>query len=190
MSENLKVNANSSVLEHKRKHNLLVDAVPTKDTDGNYKIFENIIDSQGHKRFVEGVGVLNEPSYTDVFDNIYLKWSLSGSHLMLVFAGIIKNTKEITAYSTLVSFNLPDWIKEKIVRVWGPNIENKNIVARNTSWSTNLTIGVVLTKQADKLLRIQTTNGSALTATDDLGFRIAFDLLIDNEEPQPETQGE
>lgn len=145
------------------------------------KDIATLVDSQGHNRFIEGNGAINEPAYTNVFDNVFLKWSLSGSHLMLVFAGVFKNTKEISTYSTLVSFNLPTWIKDKIVTVWGVNIENKTVIARDASWSTNLSIGVVLTKQADNLLRIQTTNGSTLTATADLGFRIAFDLLIDNE---------
>ena len=125
MSENLKVNSNSSVLEHKRKHNLLVDAVPTKDTDGNYKIFENIVDSQGHKRFDDGDIALVEG--VNEITKTYGKWSLSGTHLLIVFCGSMADTT-VWTNKTFAIVNLPDWIKDKIVPVHsGSVIEQKTL---------------------------------------------------------------
>ena len=102
MAENLKVNANSSVLEHKRKHNLLVDAVPVKDTDGNYKIFENIVDNQGNTRFIEGDITIQEVSGVS---KLFGKWSLSGSHLLIVLALGIANATEIINGTTIAKMN-------------------------------------------------------------------------------------
>ena len=180
MSENLKVNANSSVLEHKRKHNLLVDAVPQKDTDGNYKIFENIIDKDGHARFIEGSFT---PHETTGFTFNYCKWALSGTHLLIVLAGVVANETAFDG-ATLTEIDLPQWIKNKIVNIYGNVVDQKG-VGLFADDGTSQTFYAYLQKRVNDVIAIYC---SSLTLTKERQFRIAFDLLIDNEEP--ETQGE
>ena len=47
----------------------------------NVKVFENIVDKDGHKRFIEGD--ITFENITGV-SKVYGKWSLSGNHLMIV----------------------------------------------------------------------------------------------------------
>ena len=184
MSENLKVNANSSVLEHKRKHNLLVDAVPQKDTDGNYKIFENIVDSQGHPRFIEGDIELVDG--LTGFTQKYGKWSLSGSHLLIVVAFDIANGT-VFAGTKICEINVPEWIYNKIVPLYSPTsgvVSNYGAKGYNEDF-TNQEVGSYLNKAPNQPLSIYF---NAITASKLRSFRLSYDLLIDNEEP--ETQGE
>ena len=58
---------------------MAVDSVEEKE---NLEIFERIVDKDGHKRFIEGeIELADSITY---LTNLYGKWSLSGSHLMLV----------------------------------------------------------------------------------------------------------
>lgn len=183
MAENLKVNSRTDILEFKRKHNLLVDAVPTKDTDGNYKIFENIVDSQGHKRFIEND--FKQDTITGV-TTIYGKWSLSGTHIMFVFAGKIDNATALSSGRLGYFLDIPDWVLAKIYPVVTNVLEVKNIQAYSDNYGSAQTISLSLRKVNDKM----ELHCSSFTATADRYFRAQFDLLIDNEEPVEETQGE
>lgn len=180
MSENLHVNSNSSVLEHKRKHNLLVDAVPVKDTDGNYKIFENIIDSQGHKRFVEGnVSIIANLAEISPFAH----WSLSGTHLMLVLCVYNTTDEDITisGASELAHIDLPEWIANKIYPMGSSShVEHKSGIKGlypSTLSQSLASVESYLLKDNNRLY-IQGVNAKFESG---FYYRIEFDLLIDNE---------
>ena len=140
----------------------------------NLKVFENIVDADGHKRFIEGDGT---PAEITGITPTYCKWSLSGTHLMLVYAGSVENGTTIANGIVIASFNLPDWILNKIYPVWGNGIERKVTNLTASDWSKQ-DLDIALDKSTNSLRLLKV---APVTLTADRGFRIAFDLLIDNE---------
>lgn len=140
-------------------------------------LMENIVDSDGNKRFVEGENIITElPEGVHI---TYSRWSLSGTHLMVVIAGDIDNGTTLPGGNAgLFVCSLPEYILNKIVPVWSNNmIEVKTVVARNDNWSTqqfNVALGKI-----DTGIRVYT--GDTTTFTADRSFRIQFDLLIDSQ---------
>ena len=135
---------------------------------------ESIKDADGHARFIEDDGI---PSSNEGVTSAFCKWSLSGSHLMLVFAGTIAVQTEIANGHAFAQYELPQWIMDKIFPVWSSQyIESRTVIVINDDWTTQ-ELGIVLQKTA---YGIQFTNVGSFTATKDRNFRIQFDLLIDN----------
>ena len=132
-----------------------------------------LVDSKGNPRFIEGDGEALEQEGLNIS---YCKWSLSGTHLMLVVAGNVENTTEIVANSVFGNYVLPDFIKEKIYPVWTNMIEAKIINLYAEDWSSQ-TLQFKLAKTTTGL-RIET---AALTLSKTRSFRVQFDLLIDSE---------
>ena len=150
-------------------------------TDANSVISEGIVsnptletikDIAGNLRFIEGEGT--EPAIPGVTIS-YLKWSLSGTHLMMVLSGKIDNGTSITA-GVFGRFAIPSWILDKIYPVEGTFIENKQIAIYGTDYTTQ-TLSVSLNKASTNLY----LNVASITLTADRSFRIQFDLLIDQE---------
>lgn len=137
--------------------------------NGDIKGLENIVDSEGHKRFIEG-SIIPVSLIEDIV--VYSKWSLSGSHLMLVLA-LYNNTGEaitISQYSELCNINnMPEWIYSKI---YSTN-PNSNILG-DVSGATN----IKATKSSSSNLQFVTFVN--LTISDKDALRLQFDLLIDN----------
>ena len=134
-------------------------------------LMENIVDKNGNPRFIEGD--IDGVELTGL-TNKYLKWSLSGSHLMIVVAFDVANGT--TLGSTLYTCDLPDFILDKIYPVVANTIARQSFPLFNSSLvSQNVT--VELGKSATGL-------GiwfSSTTITDDRSGRLQFDLLIDAE---------
>lgn len=140
-------------------------------------LFENIVDKDGNNRFVEGDGE-NLSSDTNITIT-YNKWSLSGSHLMLVVTGTIPSGSTMSVDALHIKYVLPEWINDKIYPVIGANYlklynENAFDISGNIE-----TFGVIISKSNDGSVHFE-SYGNASIANDD-GFRIQFDLLIDNE---------
>ena len=136
-------------------------------------IMENIVDSKGNKRFVEGEGELETISGVTV---TYNKWSLSGTHLMCVLAGTIADTTVISGYPTLSTINLPEYILDKIIPVYNDVVSLSNVTCYASDNSTQ-----VMTVSCQKITdSIKFVLGS-LTLTKERTFRIQIDLLIDQE---------
>ena len=153
----------------------LLEAVEQEAEVNGLKAFENIVDKDGHKRFIEGDGV---PLELTGFTGAYCKWSLSGTHIMFVLAGTLDNTTAVSSNSALATFTLPKWIYDKIYVVWGVNaLEMKNVAFYGNDW-TSQSVALALIKSTDNKIII---NGGGFTASADRNFRVAFDLLIDNE---------
>ena len=143
----------------------------------NVKIFDEIVDDEGHKRFIEGNGVDNTLEGKTL---TYCKWALSGSHLQLVCAGTFDNGTTIPSYHVLCGFTLPKWIYDKIYAVWSGYLEVQSITMRADDW-TGQDVGIALQKTSDNTMFFLCVNGADITLTADRGFRVAFDLIIDNE---------
>ena len=141
--------------------------------------FENIKDKNGNPRFIEGdLTLLLTPELMEAYGAtvLYSKWSLSGTHLMIV--ACVSFSKETKQSGSIQMFkvNLPDWIKEKLVpifstylisRVLVPKYPNGNLSA--SLYSSNNEVTINLNNLIDNPI---TANCVA---------RYQFDLLIDNE---------
>lgn len=139
-----------------------------------------LTDSDGNNRFIEGNGAVNE-SLPSGLEISYCKWSLSGTHLMIVIAGTIENTTAVNNNTLLAEFVIPDFVANKIFPVWGVNIESKNIPCVADNWSIQQLNVVFLKVSGQAKLQVRTSGGATFTATADRGFRMQFDLLIDSE---------
>lgn len=139
------------------------------------KVFENIVDKDGHQRFIDFEASNQYEMEGLTFS--YMKASLSGSHLLLVVCGTFTNGTVSPVNVDLVRFKFPDWINNKIVPVWGDFIEAKTVAMYNADWTTQ-SQGISLRKKTDGLTiyTIGTT-----TMSKDRNFRFTFDLLIDND---------
>ena len=135
-----------------------------------------LYDSAGNPRFIEGDGIALEKEGLNV---TYCKWSLSGSHLMLVMAGTVANGTTLTNGENTFTFNPPAFIMNKIYPVFATYyIEVKNQVFWGNDF-TSQNVNMTFIKRTDTDLYIRPASNITLTA--DRAFRIQFDLLIDTE---------
>ena len=142
-------------------------------TQGGGATLNDIVDSAGNKRFVEGEG--NPGTFTGVTPS-YCKWSLSGTHLMCVYAGNIAIGSNPTVGSNFVEFELPEYIADKIIPVYSSYIETKVLTAyrdNGTSQTMNLIVGKISNTIFFKIDSDTSFTGGSR------GFRVQFDLLID-----------
>lgn len=145
-------------------------------TDGGI-LMDSIVDSQGHKRFIEGNGV---PTTIEGFTFSYCKWSLSGTHLMIVLAGSVANETAFTYKELAIFNNIPRWVIDKIIVVFSNKIIRLS-VGMYASSGTQQTLGLFLAKPDGNRLSIETT-GDSVILNADRSFRAEFDLLIDSAE--------
>lgn len=140
------------------------------------KDISNLVDSKGNPRFIEGNLELNE--ITGVTFS-YSKWSLSGSHLMVVLAGSVANGTTIASQTYLANVNLPSYILDKIFAVTGNLVDFKNITYYSANPVTTQAANCDLVKDENNArMRLRS---NSLTLTANRNFRIQFDLLIDSE---------
>lgn len=151
----------------------LLEAVESESKLNGIKVFEDIKDKDGHARFIEESITPEEISGMTF---TYAKWSLSGTHLMIVLAGNIANTTALTNGTNYARVKLPKWILDKIYPTFLVTILRYTQEYWAENYSTQ-TAPISLLKSTNDL--IISTNG--ITANNDRLFRIQFDLLIDNE---------
>lgn len=138
------------------------------------KDITTLVDSAGNPRFIEGEG---SPLEQEGVTNTYCKWSLSGTHLMLVYAGTLEDTITISSNAILASFTLPSWILNKIYPVWDQYLDFRQASAY-ASGGTSQYISMLIGKTSSGIQLVKNGN---LTLTAKRSFRIQFDLLIDAE---------
>ena len=142
----------------------------------------SIVDNQGNPRFIEGDIEIGE--ITGVSKE-YAKWSLSGTHLLIVVCATAENGTVISAGQELCTFNVPEWIFDKIISLGGGSVDrgSATFVDENAS-SQN--IAVYLGKYGTSL---RITLGGLTFSAKRTG-RIVFDLLIDTDAPAEEEIGD
>lgn len=147
-------------------------------TNGNpVAIMENIKDSSGHNRFIEGTLTPLENPTGLTFS--YLKWSLSGTHLIIVLAGTIEANTSITPFKFGGSLNnLPSWIYDKLIPYYSSYIGYFKYSLSTNGYAETSTINAYISKQ-DNTLYVRDT-GSQLSFAATTYFRANIDLLIDN----------
>lgn len=135
---------------------------------------DDIVDANGNKRFIEGT--LKDGSSGATI--IYNKWSLSGTHLMIVLTGIVSsNLKDYIALATVM---FPTYIISKI-KTLGTSAKlvsvAKGIFIKDSEYTaTEYTFN--LRKEANEFRIIPE---KPITINGTYKFRIQFDLLIDSE---------
>ena len=138
-------------------------------------LLSDIEDSAGNKRFIEGEGVATTITNLSIS---YKKWSLSGTHLMIVYAGGTSSTVSFSANQKLIEYTLPEYVSDKIYPVWSDNLILTNMYFIDGGGSTVETMKVLVKKDNNKLV-IQNTQAWDVSGT--THFRFQFDLLIDSE---------
>ena len=136
------------------------------------KDISTLVDSNGNPRFIEGDG---ETATIEDITFSYAKWSLSGSHLMVVLAGEALNASVLTG--TLASFTIPEWVFNKLVAITGNYLERKAF----TLWGSDLSTQNQTISFAKATGNKITISCGSLTLTADRTFRFNTDLLIDND---------
>ena len=139
---------------------------------------ENIKDSNGHNRFL--VGNITLGTSVDGMTISYAKWSLSGTHLLIVIAGSLASGKTIPDPTTLGVLNgVPSWIYDKITVVAINNIvmyDDTPFLSLGEWYGT--TSSFRLRKHEGTLL-VDKNNSYTNDRSYTQNFRISFDLLID-----------
>lgn len=136
---------------------------------------ENIKDLAGRLRFIEGNGTIINP--TEDFNITQNKWSLSGTHLMVVLAGTIGNNVTYTG-GYFTSFDMPQWILDKIYIVVNSIVELKQITLWNTGDLSDRDTVECSIDKVDGKIKLAFGN---FTTDSIKSFRVQFDLLIDVE---------
>ena len=149
-------------------------------------VFENIVDKDGHKRFIEGDITMN--TITGITQT-YGKWSLCGTHLMIVLSFTVANGSTIGTTAFALIEDIPSWIMDKII----PSGDTEKQVAvkyadewtdTNYPQTQHLYCGIQKVSNGTAL-QIARWGGSVSFEADTF-FRLQFDLIIDNEEtPAP-----
>lgn len=145
------------------------------------KNIANLVDADGNPRFVEGDGEIAVPAQIEGLNITYNKWSLSGSHLMIVVAGNVADGT-VLANDAFTLYTLPKYISDKIYPVFAnTRIEVKTGSFFADNWGKQ-DATFSLRKLDAPALGVGINLSSGLTLTADRSFRIQFDLLIDAEQ--------
>ena len=158
-----------------------INKIVVNGQEVNANQFEGILDKDGHARFVEGA--ITPHSDMAGLTSKYAKWSLSGTHLMLVIAlsNETENAINTTTFDEVFSVELPEWIQAKIypLNEEFTTVTIASFQAFNDTMST-VTTGVktYLYKNQNKL-ECKTLDNYSWGAG--YSFRLQFDLIIDNE---------
>ena len=148
----------------------------------NVKVFEDVVDKNGHQRFIEGNIT---PEEITGFTYTYAKWSLSGTHLIIVIAGYMPSGTDIPVWQTLLAnVILPKWIIDKIFPTTTSYLLSSDFkyapMASSGSSPTSRPITATLDKP-NNTLKLYFDGTGTPSVSFDSGFRLAIDLLIDNE---------
>jgi len=154
------------------------DSITKGTKDGSVEIdMSSVVDSTGNKRFIEGNIVLAE-TLPDGLQVSYSKWSLSGTHLMIVFAGTIDAEKAIPQTYGIANVVLPPYINDKIFPLVGPFLGSFNGMIADVVTYNVISIPI----NVDKVPNGLRLDWRTLTAgTNNRSFRFQIDLLIDSE---------
>ena len=141
--------------------------------DGTTPLFENITDSHGNKRFVKGDITMET---IEGITQTYGKWSLSGTHLMIIIAGNIEGSTTITANTELADISFPSYIANKLVPIYATILDKK-------AFSIYGNTGLILTSFETYCQKVSThaklVNRVEITPSAGGYFRIQYDFLID-----------
>jgi hypothetical protein len=134
-------------------------------------------DAHGNPRFVEGDITMET---IEGVTQTYGKWSLSGTHLMIVLVFTADANTILPSNSAIANVILPNYIFDRITPLdQGRFIEGKAVYMRGKVnwWQASYTLNLTLGKNPTNLYI--STSPTPPTIDIDTTTRIQFDLLID-----------
>lgn len=145
---------------------------------------ENIVDLNGNKRFIEGDINIDVATGWSVK---YGKWSLSGTHLMIVLALGFESGTTISASGRVINNSykiaLPDYIYDKIYGLYnnGTAVDRQTFRFFEDEGANVIASRDFAIDKTDSGLTIAIIAGDSITFSVDGTIRVQFDLLIDAE---------
>lgn len=137
------------------------------------KNINSLVDSSGHNRFI--TGELTPVTMTGVTYS-YKKWSLSGTHLMIVACGTIASGNKFVGGGDLFKVEVPSWILSKVQPTMNALIAYSTLNAVDANYSSTQ-VSIYFDKKTNHILCGVSVESSVFE--NDSNFRIEFDLLID-----------
>lgn len=133
---------------------------------------EDIVDSADNRRFIEGIVPIE--SLGEIIVD-YNKWSLSGTHLMLVTVLRNNSGSDLSIIDSLIfSLELPNWIMSKIIP------DSNDLISTYAVYDFNRTGACFVDlKKIDGKLKLYGHSSNA-TIKMNSSYRIQIDLLIDS----------
>ena len=153
-------------------------AKQTIENADSLQVFESIDDKDGHARFVEGNGTTI--TATGVEYN-YVKWSLSGSHLMFVLDFTLASGNALSTDGMGASYTLPQWIYNKLFPAIEPYLDAKQFDTSYNGYAISGTRMAFYIYKHSTESRVEIKNIAFDASANDNHCRVVFDFLIDNE---------
>lgn len=135
-------------------------------------LLEDIVDSNGNPRFINGYGIW---SAVAGMQGIKATWSLNGYNLMFEALGAFQQNVDLD--TTIVSFELPQWILNKINTPYGSIVDMIRFSIVGTKQGIN-SATLLIAKTTDGRVAFNTPEG--VTFTEPKTFRIRYNLIIDD----------
>ena len=159
-----------------------INKIVVNGQEVNANQLEGILDKDGNARFIEGS--MTQPLESLGLTPVYNKWSLSGTHLMLVcaFENNTENDITIADWTGITStIELPQFIYNKIYVISGNAIGTSSLKGVNkASVATPIDRGNVYFEKTGNAINCYLRTGSGATIESGDYIRVQFDLLIDN----------
>ena len=139
--------------------------------DNQISVYDsNVYDRRGNHLFVEDDITMET---LEGVTQTYGRWSLCGTHLMIVLAFQIANGTTISG--NIANINLPAWVKAKIVPLYATYVSVNSFQSIGAGTDVNYTCALHKDNGDIKIL------ASEKTAARDENLRVQFDLLIDTD---------
>ena len=132
-------------------------------------IYKNKVDNL-NKHSVNGTGIINDVTGVIKKDS---KWCLSGNNLCFEMTAMYPQS--VTAGTTLVTFTLPKWITDKIIKV-----QNNIVDLLNYSLATNdagFATTILLIELVDNTLSFKSANGIS-ASNEVIMAKIRYNILL------------
>ena len=172
--------------ENQRSHWAVIEETTTESVDEetqepitlykySYKLLNDIealVDINGKNRFIGGNGT---PQIVSGMAIASSKWVLNGTNLIFEILGTFSGN--LSGYDVLTTFDLPDWIINKIVTPYNNIVDiiDCKMVALDAS---TITIKVQSTISGNT---IYFTNLTEISISSTSIFKIRYNIIIDNE---------
>lgn len=132
----------------------------------------DIVDSQGNPRFINNHGIW---ASVPGMQGIKATWSLNGYNLMFEALGAFQQNVDLD--TTIVSFELPQWILNKINTSYGSIVDMIRFSIVGTKEGIN-NATLLIAKTTDGRVAFNTPQG--VTITEPKIFRIRYNIIIDD----------
>ena len=133
---------------------------------------ENLLDSKGRNRFIEGVGVADN---VDGMTIVSSKWVLNGNNL--IFEILMALNKDVPSNTRICRFILPEWLANKMAPLVANIIDiSYNIMASPSGGASPLY--VLIYKYSNALDFVISSGASSIQSTK--YCKIRYNFIIDN----------